>query len=84
MAGSNRTYLSIAINKNAGVSFSQFINSYRIQEAVRVLSDPANADYPLKALASDLGFSSMTTFYKQFQSEVGMTPSAYRKTILSL
>lgn len=84
MAGSNRTYLSVAINKNAGVSFSQFINSYRIQEAIRVLSDPANSDYPLKALSSDLGFSSMTTFYKQFQSEVGMTPSAYRKTILSL
>lgn len=84
MAGSNRTYLSIAINKNAGVSFSQFINSYRIQEAVRILSDSSNADYPLKTLAADLGFSSMTTFYKQFQAEVGMTPSAYRKTILSL
>lgn len=84
MVGSNRTYLSVAINKNAGMSFSQFINSYRIQEAVRMLSDPSNSDYPLKALAADLGFSSISTFYKQFQMEVGLTPSAYRKTMLSL
>lgn len=84
MVGSNRTYLSVAINKNAGMSVSQFINSYRIQEAVRVLSDASNSDYPLKALAADLGFSSMSTFYKQFQMEVGLTPSAYRKTMLSL
>lgn len=82
--GTNRTYLSTAINKNAGVTFSQFINSYRIQEALRMLSDPQNMDYPLKAISDDLGFNSMTTFYKQFQSEVGMTPAAYRKTVQKL
>lgn len=79
----NRSYLSAAINKNAGVAFSQFINGYRIQEAVRILSDGKKRDYPLKAIAQDVGFSSMTTFYKQFQTTMGMTPSAYRKTVIS-
>lgn len=51
---------------------------------MRILSDAGNRDYPLKALYGDLGFSSPTTFYKLFQETVGMTPSAYRKTILQL
>ena len=82
--GTNRTYLSQVINKKTGLTYLQFLNQYRIKEAVRILSDTANRDYPLKALHGDLGFSSATTFYKLFQETIGMTPSAYRKTILQL
>lgn len=80
----NRTYLSQVINEKAGLGYSQFINNYRIKEAIRILSDKECNDYPLKALSTDLGFSSMTTFYKLFQATVGMTPSTYRKTMLEL
>lgn len=80
----NRTYLSQVINEKAGMGYSQFINDYRIKEAIRVLSDKEHNTYPLKALCSDLGFSSMTTFYKLFSATVGMTPSTYRKTMLGL
>lgn len=80
----NRTYLSQVINKKAGISYSQFINNYRIKEAIRILSKTETNDYPLKSLYNDLGFSSITTFYKQFQDTVGMPPSTYRKTILNL
>lgn len=80
----NRTYLSQIINKKAGISYSQFINNYRIKEAIRILSKAETNDYPLKSLYNDLGFSSITTFYKLFQDTVGMTPSTYRKTILNL
>lgn len=84
LLNTNRTYLSQVINEKAGVGYSQFVNDYRIKEAIRVLSDRQKNDYPLKALCSDLGFSSMTTFYKLFQATVGMTPSTYRKTMLEL
>lgn len=77
----NRTYLSQVINTNANVTFNHFINSFRIDDAVRILSDP-ESDVPLKALSSDLGFNSITTFYKAFQSSVGMTPSQYREKVL--
>lgn len=80
MLGTNRTYLSQIIADRTGKGYYQFVNGYRIKEAVRILSGPAGADYPLKALAADLGFKSMTTFYKTFQEAVGMTPSAYRDT----
>lgn len=79
----NRTYLSQVINTYANVTFNHFINSFRIEDAVRTLSDP-ESDVPLKALASDLGFNSITTFYKAFQSSVGMTPSQYREKVVLL
>lgn len=79
----NRTYLSQVINKYSGLSFTHFINSFRIEDAVHVLSDPNN-DIPLKALSSDIGFNSTTTFYTAFQSSVGMTPSLYREKVHQL
>lgn len=79
--GTNRTYLTKIISEKTGMSYPQFINSYRIEEAVRVLSDKSKASYPLKQLCADLGFSSISTFYKLFQEQVGMSPSAYRKSL---
>lgn len=81
--GSNRTYLSQIINDKAGCSFFQYINSFRIEDAIRQLSDPSN-DIPLKALADELGFSSLASFYKAFQEKVGMPPAKYREKIIEI
>ncbi len=76
----NRTYLSQVINKHTNLSFNRFINLFRIEEAVAILSDPDN-DIPLKTLSANLGFKSINTFYSAFRAAVGMTPSLYRKKI---
>lgn len=81
LLNTNRTYLSQLIRERTGNGYSAFVNGYRIREAVKILSDPAQIDYPLKALYRDLGFSSVSTFYKVFQESMGMTPSNYRKTM---
>lgn len=78
MIGTNRTYLSKAINEKTALSFNYYINSYRIQEAVWLLSDPGN-DIPLKTLSYELGFHSLSTFYKLFNDVVGMPPSKFRE-----
>lgn len=79
--GSNRSYLSRIINEHSGYNFNNFVNSYRINEAVRILSGP-DGDIPLKALAIELGFNTISTFYSSFQKEIGMTPSRYRKMVV--
>ena len=56
--GTNRTYLTRVIKEKTGMNYLQFINSYRINEAIRILSDPDSLSYPLKQIWSDLGFSS--------------------------
>lgn len=79
----NRTYISRAINQQAGKTFSSYVNSYRIDEAVRRLSD-VDDDTPLKALAQMLGYNHLQTFYASFQSAIGMPPSKYREKLLKL
>ncbi len=83
MLGTNRTYLSQIINEQTNQNFTQFITGFRTREAVRILSDPNNQT-PLKALSAELGFNSMTTFYRQFQLATGMTPTQYKNKVQKL
>lgn len=82
--GTNRTYLTAVIKEKTGMSYLQFVNSYRINEAIKMLSDKEKVNYPLKQIWSDLGFSSPSTFFKVFQQTVGITPSTYRKQFLEV
>lgn len=77
----NRTYVSKAVNKYSGMSFSSYLNMYRINEATAVISDPSRSVL-LKQLADDLGYNSVTVFSKAFQKETGLMPSRYRKEIM--
>ena len=40
--GTNRTYLSRIINEQSKLSFTHYVNRFRIEEAIRLLSDPNN------------------------------------------
>ena len=83
LLGTNRTYLSQTINEQTGLTFTHYMNKYRIEEARRILADPQD-DIPIKAIAADLGFSSVTTFYTLFKAVVQMSPDQYRKHARSL
>ena len=83
LLGTNRTYLSQTINEQTGLTFTHYMNKYRIEEARRILADPQD-DSPIKAIAADLGFSSVTTFYTLFKAAVQMSPDQYRKHARSL
>ena len=83
LLGTNRTYPSQTINEQTGLTFTHYMNKYRIEEARRILADPQD-DTPIKAIAADLGFSSVTTFYTLFKAVVQMSPDQYRKHARSL
>lgn len=77
MLSTNRTYLTNVIQKYTGMNFYAYINTFRIEEAIKILSDKDN-DTPIKAIVSDLGFGSMSTFYKFFSAATGYSPSQFR------
>ena len=81
LLNTNRSYVSRAINKYSGLGFFNYINYYRINEATRILSE---SDIPLKQLCDDVGFISMSTFYRAFQKETGCPPSKYRTELKKL
>lgn len=83
--GSNRTYVSNTINKMAGTSFYTYLDTYRIKEATRILSDSCHsANISLKQLADDIGYNSPQVFNKAFKKETGTTPGAYKSEVLKI
>jgi AraC-like DNA-binding protein len=72
-------HLSQVINERLERSFSDFVNSYRVEEAKRRLADPAAGHYSLIAIAEDVGFNSKSSFNAAFKKQTGMTPSEFRK-----
>lgn len=83
IVGTNRTYVSRIINERTGKTFNQYISSYRISEALQILTDPSSK-VQMKTIAIESGFCSFSTFAKQFKDEVGMTPSKYREKVIEL
>jgi ligand-binding sensor domain-containing protein/AraC-like DNA-binding protein len=71
--------LSQLLNEKMDQSFSDFINYHRIEEAKKILADSKGAEKKNTAVAFDIGFNSMTAFYKAFKKFTGMTPSQYKK-----
>lgn len=63
-------------------NFSAFLNSYRLEEAQRLLADPAAARRQVLQIALDVGFGSIAPFNRAFKQATGQTPTEYRKAAL--
>jgi AraC-like DNA-binding protein len=71
------------INSKLGYrNFNEFINSYRINEACRVLEDKSNQDLTILEIAYSIGYKSISPFNRAFKELKGQTPTQYRKTII--
>ncbi|QDG78026.1 helix-turn-helix transcriptional regulator [Labrenzia sp. PHM005] len=68
--------LSRAINLEAGMSVSQFVNQFRLEEAARLLRE---TDDPVTHVLEAAGFLTRSNFYKEFQKRYELSPGAYRK-----
>ena len=64
-------------------NFPSFVNQHRIEAARVILSDPANARRTVASIAFDLGFASLGPFNRAFRDATGLTPTDYRRQILS-
>ena len=73
----NRTYLSNYINTYKNTSFSQWLNTLRIEEAQRIMRENPNISF--RELALDLGYKEQSSFSKQFTNIVGVSPSEWKK-----
>lgn len=72
-------HLSESLNLHLQKSFYQFINEYRIQEAIRLIEeDPSQK---LLHLAFDCGFNTKATFNTYFKKITGNTPSHFKTEI---
>lgn len=68
----NRTYLSQFINATYGVSFFQWANGMRIEEAKHLMQE--HPEMKIQEIAVRSGFASRHAFTRTFTRETGMAP----------
>lgn len=74
--------LSQVINELFKQNFYDFINSYRIDEAKRILSDVTHHKLTILEVMYLCGFNSKSSFNTIFKTKTGMTPTLFRKQSL--
>lgn len=72
-------HLSRVINQEFKVSFADYINAFRLEEAELRLKDPKYDHLKISALAYECGFNSVPTFNTLFKKVHKATPTEYRK-----
>ena len=75
----NSTYVSYVLNNSLKSNFVSFINSYRIEEAKKVLLDKEYDNYTIEAISELVGFNSKSAFNTAFKTRVGVTPSTFKR-----
>lgn len=76
LLGVSKHHLSQVINENYGINFFEFVNRYRINYAIQLLSKPKNP-YTISEIAYQSGFNNKVTFYKVFKQYYKITPLEY-------
>jgi AraC-like DNA-binding protein len=76
--GTNRQYLSNYINQIKGMTFYDYINDFRLNEAKTLLvGKGTDNQYSLEDISVMSGFNSYATFLRSFKKKFGQTPSQY-------
>ena len=73
--GYNYHYLSKRFNKAFAVSFTDFLNDFRLDTALRLLDQ---TDMDIAQVAMESGFQSLRSFNSIFKARIGKTPTSYR------
>lgn len=68
-------YVSSAIRRRYGVSFTRYRNRLRLQQAAALL---CSTNRNVTDIAVEVGFSSLSHFFKLFAEEYGVPPAEYR------
>lgn len=77
--GTNRSYLSEYINNKKNSTFFDYVNNYRLEYAVKLLSDK---NKKITKIYLESGFNSFATFARVFKNKYGCTPKYYRNKFL--
>lgn len=71
--------LSYIMSESLKQNFLHFINSYRIEEAKKILTNPTKQHLSIAGIAHDSGFNTLSSFNTAFKKFTGLTPSNYKK-----
>ena len=73
-------HLSQIINGQFEKNFYDFVNHYRVDEAMSCISDKNNSGRSTLEIAFEVGFGSSSSFYHAFKKITGQTPTQLKKS----
>ena len=71
----NSNYASLLFHQEVGETFSSYLTSLRMKQAIHLLRD---TDMAISAIATSVGYRDYFYFAKVFKKTTGITPTAYR------
>lgn len=74
----NPDYIGKLVKKVTGKHLKDLVKERRIKQAEYLLK---NSDMSVVDIVSEVGYSNVTYFYKQFRDEFGITPDEYRRKV---
>lgn len=77
--GVSTHHLSQILNEELGQSFFDFLASYRITEAQKLLTSEENHFIKIEEIAQMVGYNSKSAFNTTFRKVTGFTPSEFKK-----
>ena len=71
----NKYYISHIMNQKLNMGFNDYINSIRISNACRKLSE---SNLSISEISDAVGFNTVRTFNRAFSKRMGISPREYR------
>ncbi len=76
-ASTTTNIVSQVLNQETNKNFFEFVNEYRIAEAMKMLSEAQFSHISILGIAMDAGFSNKNTFNRLFKKHTGLTPTQF-------
>jgi AraC-like DNA-binding protein len=76
--GYDYNYMSRYFKKVFNMTFSDFVNIYRLETAIKLLEETNKS---ITDIVYESGFQSIRTFNSFFKNKMGMSPTQYKNTI---
>ncbi len=70
-------YLSRFFSERTGITFTQYVNSFRVVESCTRLAETHDS---VTSIALDCGFDSLRSYHRNFRRYLGCTPTDYRQS----
>jgi AraC-like DNA-binding protein len=74
--------ITTIIKENTNNNWKNYVNSYRIDYALRLLHNNYLKKHSVKALGEESGFNSNQSFFRAFKTKMDTTPAIYYKNFL--
>ena len=79
----NTRYVSAVINVKFGMNYANFVNKYRVRDAVEILQDPKCVDLRMQDISDMVGFANRQSFYAAFFRVMQVPPREFRVDVMT-